>query len=133
MDSQHDSERLQRPRQQPLLLSEVVHGLDEIMVRRGFTREATPLREVEAGDHWIASWLRPPPPERVYDAFDDTGRPHRMGFADGVTVWSGGYVIVQVAHLFARVEWRSSPLDADEFAYVIADMVATVDRFTGTR
>ncbi len=117
-------------RDHPLLVGEVVDHLDPVMQRRGFERRRPELGEARES-MWVASWVRWPPDERFrLGEWPDGGR-ELIGFSDHVTVWTGatGHVIFQVAELFARVEWRNSPLDPDEFAYVIGGMVDQVDRF----
>lgn len=118
-----------RGRTPRMSVREVVEGLHEPMGRRGFTRRQRFMAEATEDDIWVASWLREPPQDRYQDMVWPDGTPQQVGFADGVTVWSDYYVIVQVADVFARVEWRTSRLDADEFACVVTGMVDQVDRF----
>lgn len=113
-----------------MLVSEVVDHLDPVMQRRGFERRNPDLAEATA-NMVACSWVRDPPQERFRLGEWPDGTRELIGFSDHVTVWTGqtGHIIFQVAELFARVEWRTSPLDADEFACVIGGMVDQVDRF----
>ena len=115
-----------------MLVGEVVDHLDPVMERRGFTRRNPELAEASA-NMWVCSWMRWPPDERFRVGEWPDGERDLIGFSDHVTVWTGptGYIIFQVAEVFARVEWRKSPLDPDEFAAVIGGMVDQVDRFSG--
>lgn len=119
-------------RDHPMLVSEVIDHLAPIMERRGFERRRPELAEA-LPRMWVCSWVRDPPQERFRVGEWPDGSRDLIGFGDHVTVWRGevDYIIFQVAELFARVEWRNSPLDADEFAYVIGGMVDQVDRFAG--
>ncbi len=120
--------RSRRPR---VSVREVVDSLDEPMRRRGFERRNPFMAEATADDHWVASWLRMPPEDQVRDAQWPDGESIKVGFYDGVSVWSEGHVNVgmQGNKLVAKLEWRDCDLDADEFACVVAGVVDQVDRF----
>lgn len=110
---------------------EIVDALDEPLQRRGFTREAPVIGEATSADRVVTSWRRDPPEDQFYDAIDRDGNAQTVGFADGVSVWSDGYVNVGPAcnSMHARLEWRRSPLDPDEFACVVTAVIDQWDRF----
>lgn len=127
------SEANRGPRNQPPSLSarEIIEGLEDPMGRRGFVRRNPSLAEADPSDQWVASWLRMPPDDQFRDAIHADGSETTLGFYDGVSVWSAGYVNVgmQGNRFVSRVEWRTSPLDPDEFACVVAGIVDQFDRF----
>ncbi len=120
--------RSRRPR---VSVREVVDSLDEPMRRRGFERRNPFMAEATADDHWVASWLRMPPDDQVRDAVWPDGESIKVGFYDGVSVWSDGWVSVGPGGnaMHAKLEWRNSPLDADEFACVVVAIIDQWDRF----
>lgn len=115
----------------PYTVREIIEALDEPLLRRGFRREPTAIREATAGDWMAAGWDRQPPADQFFDALDRDGHPQEVGFADGVSVWTGGYVNVGPAcnAMHVRLEWRRSPLDPDEFACVVTAVIDQWDRF----
>jgi hypothetical protein len=115
----------------------LVDGVTDPLQRRGFVRRPAFLGSVapdeEPGDsgRMVASWRRDRTlaHPRGSDAHHDV---IASGLdADWVSVWDGGRFHIQVGGMVLDLLWRRTPLDGDEFGYVIEQLVTAVDRFAG--